>query len=58
MEPGGSSGAEPWRRAGEKGGIVLQGRFELQVGEQCIVLERGDDSSQPHAFRNIAKVVT
>lgn len=60
--PGGSSGPDPWRRVGEKGGLVLQGRFELQVGDQCYVLEEGDsfqfDSSQPHAFRNLANGVT
>jgi transcriptional regulator with XRE-family HTH domain len=62
IEVGGGSGPDPWRRVGEKAGIVLEGRFELQVGEQSYVLEEGDafqfDSSQPHGFRNLAKTVT
>lgn len=59
---GGGSGPDPWRRVGEKGGIVLEGRFELNVGEQRYVLEKGDafqfDSAQPHTFRNIANTET
>ena len=62
IDVGGSSGPDPWRRAGEKGGVVLEGRLELQVAEQSYVLEEGDafqfDSSQPHAFRNLADVTT
>ncbi len=62
IDVGGSSGPDPWRRAGEKGGIVLEGRLELQVAEQIYVLEMGDafqfDSSQPHTFRNLAETTT
>lgn len=58
IDVGGSSGPDPWRRVGEKAGVVLEGRFELQIGEQIFVLEEGDafqfDSSQPHSFRNAA----
>jgi transcriptional regulator with XRE-family HTH domain len=58
IEPNGGSGPDPWRRVGEKGGMVLEGRFELQIGDQRYVLEEGDafqfDSSQPHSFRNLA----
>ena len=58
LEVGGSSGADPWRRNGEKAGYVMQGRFELQIGEQVHILEQGDafqfDSRQPHWFRNLA----
>jgi len=58
IEPGGGSGAEPWTRNGEKAGLVLEGRFELTVGERICTLEQGDsfqfDSSQPHWFRNLA----
>lgn len=58
LAPGGSSGPEPWVRAGEKAGLVLQGRFELTVGESVQVLEPGDsfqfDSRQLHSFRNLA----
>jgi len=38
--------------------LVLQGRFELTVGESVQVLEPGDsfqfDSRQLHSFRNLA----
>jgi transcriptional regulator with XRE-family HTH domain len=58
IEIGGGSGPDPWRRNGEKAGYVLQGRFELQIGEQVHLLETGDafqfDSRQPHWFRNRA----
>jgi transcriptional regulator with XRE-family HTH domain len=58
IEVGGGSGPDPWRRNGEKAGYVLQGRFELQIGEQVHLLEKGDafqfDSRQPHWFRNRA----
>lgn len=58
IDVGGSSGPDPWRRVGEKAGVVIEGRFELQIGEQIFVLEEGDafqfDSSQPHSFRNAA----
>ncbi|CEJ14884.1 HTH-type transcriptional regulator PuuR [bacterium YEK0313] len=58
IEVGGGSGSDPWRRNGEKAGYVMQGRFELQIGEQIHVLEQGDafqfDSRQPHWFRNLA----
>jgi uncharacterized cupin superfamily protein len=59
LEPGGNSGPEPWKRSGEKGGLVLEGRFELSVGSKRYVIETGDsfqfDSRQPHAFRNLSK---
>lgn len=62
LEPGGSSGEEPWRRTGEKCGIVLTGRFELQLNESRYILEKGDafqfDSSIPHLFRNLADTPT
>ena len=62
IEVGGSSGPDPWRRNGEKAGYVMNGRFELQIGEQVHVLEPGDafqfDSRQPHMFRNLADCET
>jgi mannose-6-phosphate isomerase-like protein (cupin superfamily) len=40
----------------EEGGIVLQGRLEVTVGEQVQVLATGDayrfNSRLPHRFRN------
>lgn len=62
IEVGGGSGADPWRRNGEKAGYVLQGRFELQIGDKTHVLDQGDafqfDSRQPHTFRNLAAIET
>ena len=56
IEPGGGSGNEPWTRRGEKAGLVLEGTFELYVGDARHVLQEGDsfqfDGSQPHTFRN------
>ena len=61
MEPGGGSGAEPWTRSGEKAGLVLEGRFELSIGDDTQVLEQGDsfqfDSRQPHTFCNVSDKV-
>jgi transcriptional regulator with XRE-family HTH domain len=58
IAPGGSSGSEPWRRSGEKAGLVLEGRFELTIGRQVYVIEENDsfqfDSRQPHSFRNLS----
>lgn len=56
LQPGGYSGEEPWRRVGEKCGIVLEGSFELTIGTQIYNLSEYDafqfDSSIPHSFRN------
>lgn len=62
LEPGGSSGMEPWVRNGEKAGYVLEGQLQLTVGSRSEVLEQGDsfrfDSSIEHAFRNTADRIT
>lgn len=59
LEPGGNSGPEPWTRRGEKAGVVLQGRFELNVGTERFVIEENDsfqfDGRKPHSFRNLSK---
>jgi mannose-6-phosphate isomerase-like protein (cupin superfamily) len=43
----------------EEGGIVLQGRLEVTVGERVQVLTAGDayrfNSRLPHRFRNTGK---
>lgn len=58
IEPGGGSGPEPWSRRGEKGGLVLEGTFELCIGDSRHLLQSGDsfqfDSGQPHYFRNLS----
>ena len=62
LAPGGNSGPDPFHRIGEKCGMVLSGRFELMIGDHYHELEPGDafqfDSSQPHAFRNLADAET
>lgn len=56
LEPGGSSGAEPWARIGEKAGLVIKGSLQLKIGDETHRLQAGDsfqfDSSQPHYFLN------
>lgn len=55
-EPGADTGRTMLQHASEEGGLVIEGRIELTVGEQREVLEPGDsylfDSRQPHRFRN------
>lgn len=58
IEPGAHSGSQPWRRNSEKAGMVLNGRFELTVGQELFELEAGDsfqfDGNIPHRFRNLS----
>ncbi|MFC0709530.1 cupin domain-containing protein [Azorhizophilus paspali] len=54
--PGADSGEALLLRDGEEAGILVEGRLELQVGEQHYTLESGDSyylvAGQPHRFRN------
>nr|CAD6437899.1 transcriptional regulator [Rhizobium sp. Q54] len=56
LQPNGHSGEEPWRRVGEKCGVVLAGSFSLTIGSTSYELREGDafqfDSSTPHSFQN------
>ncbi|AWP73609.1 helix-turn-helix domain-containing protein [Bordetella bronchiseptica] len=56
IQPGGTSGAPPLSYAAEKGGMVLQGAFELELDGRTLQLQRGDsfqfDGATPHVFRN------
>lgn len=56
MEPGSSSGPEPYNHEGEETGLVLAGRMELVVDDEAFVLEAGDsfrfDSMRMHRFSN------
>lgn len=56
LKPNGHSGEEPWRRVGEKCGMVLAGSFSLTIGSTSYELREGDafqfDSSTPHSFQN------
>ena len=56
LQPGGYSGEDPWRRVGEKCGLVIEGSFELKIGSQIYNMAKNDefqfDSATPHSFRN------
>jgi len=56
MQPGSSSGSEPYNHVGEETGLVVTGRMELVVDDQAFVLESGDsfrfDSMRMHRFSN------
>ena len=56
LEPGGSSGNEPYSHDGEEAGLVLEGGLELIVDGRKYVLGEGDSfrfkSSRPHQFSN------
>jgi mannose-6-phosphate isomerase-like protein (cupin superfamily) len=44
---------------GEEGGVIVQGRVEVTVGDQVRVLGPGEgyyfESRQPHRFRNVGR---
>ena len=56
MEAGGGSGPEPYRHEGEECGHVLEGCFDLWVGDRSWRLAEGDSfqfaSHTPHRFHN------
>jgi transcriptional regulator with XRE-family HTH domain len=58
-QPGADTGQSMLSHNAEEGGIVLQGRLEVTVGEQVQVLTAGDayrfNSRLPHRFRNTGK---
>lgn len=55
-QPGADTGQSMLSHIAEEGGIILQGRLELTVGEQVKTLSAGDayrfNSRLPHRFRN------
>lgn len=55
-DPGSDTGAEPYVHEGEEAGLVIEGAFELTVGDEVYQLSAGDsyyfDSTRPHRFRN------
>jgi transcriptional regulator with XRE-family HTH domain len=59
MEPGASTGEQPYSHAGEEAGYVISGAFDLTVENVVYHLEEGDSfrfsSSTPHAFTNTEK---
>ena len=56
LGPNADSGNQPISYAAEKGGVVLEGKLELRVGDQEAVLATGDsfifDGTLPHYIRN------
>jgi transcriptional regulator with XRE-family HTH domain len=62
IEPGASSGEEPYSHSGHEAGLVLQGTLELWVGERCFRLEEGDSfaftSTELHRCRNPGEIQT
>ena len=60
-DPGAETGEEPMvhaTTAGVEWGMVLKGRFKIWVGEDVVVLEKGDAiyfaSSIPHRIKNLS----
>ncbi len=60
LEPGSSSGAEPYTHEGEEAGLVLSGKMELIVDDRSFILSTGDSfafkSTRPHRYRNCGTV--
>jgi transcriptional regulator with XRE-family HTH domain len=58
---GATTGDVQYTHLGEECGLILQGRLELQVGDETFVLKAGDsirfDCSVPHRLTNIGKSV-
>jgi transcriptional regulator with XRE-family HTH domain len=59
LEPGGSTGGEPYTHDGEEAGLVLDGTMTLTVDDETWTLKAGDSfrfaSRRPHRFGNPAK---
>jgi len=59
MPPGTDTGAEMLTHEGEEGGVVIEGRVEITVGEQVRILGPGEayyfECRQPHRFRNVGE---
>jgi len=57
MPPGSDTGTSMLSHDGEEGGVVVQGRVEVTVGDQVRVLVAGEayyfESRLPHRFRNV-----
>lgn len=54
--PGSDTGEEMLKHEGEEAAMVVEGKFELTVGDEVYILEAGDsyyfNSELPHRFRN------
>ena len=61
--PPNSAGEEDaYTHQGEEAGVILQGTFELWIGEKCFLLREGDSfcfpSTMPHRYRNPGEIET
>lgn len=58
IQPGSTSGAQPYSHKGEEIGFLLSGSLELQIEGETYSLNEGDcfafASSKPHHFANVA----
>lgn len=58
-QPGADSGRVMLTHEGEEGGIVIEGRLEVTVGDQTRMLKAGEaylfKSTTPHRFRNVGE---
>lgn len=56
LEPGGSTGSDPYSHPGAEAGLVLKGSLKLEVEQETFLLREGDgfsfDSHRPHQFSN------
>jgi len=56
LEPGGSTGSDPYTHPGAEAGLVLKGSLKLEVEQESFILREGDgfsfDSHRPHQFSN------
>ncbi|HHV78611.1 MAG TPA: cupin domain-containing protein [Firmicutes bacterium] len=56
VEPGGTSGDEPYTHEGEEFGILLQGELTVWIGDETCEMRAGDSiyfpSTLPHRFAN------
>lgn len=60
-EVGADTGEEMLKHEGEEGGIIIEGKIELTVGDAVRILGPGDgyyyDSTIPHRFRNVGNAI-
>jgi len=62
LPPGSVSGKDSYAHAGEEGGLIIAGQFELWIGNKHFRLRQGDSfafsSSLPHRYGNPGKTET
>lgn len=62
IEPGASSGKDPYSHAGHEAGLVIEGTLDLWIGDRHFRLHAGDSfsfrSTEPHRCANPSDAVT